>query len=270
MNHILLVDDDPMTIDTFSRLLVLEGYCVESAFTGLQGVAIASTLWPTVALIDLNLPDVSGLDVVQQIRVHSPGTACVVITGFGTCRSVVEAMRLGALDVVEKPLLEDELIRIVACACALHEASVKNHRALVPVAEDHPLTRWAHLVVGMLTSTRDLKTVHEWGRFIGVSASAVRAWCRRARQPVRQSLLFGRVLRAITMGEGSSTTLPEDLLDIADSRTLTKVIVASGGRQGSLPSTVSEFLARQTLITDINAIRVIALFLTSLNHSGRS
>jgi FixJ family two-component response regulator len=265
MIDVLLIDDDATTLATIGRLLTLEQYQVASAATGAEGVAVASKVSPAAAIIDLHLPDISGLMVLQQIRQQSPGTSCIILTGFGTCRATVEAMRWGALDFFEKPVPIDELMNALARACAKSsETSSDTPASSQLLAETHALNRWARLITDVVTSESDIRTVEEWGRHVNLSASGLRNRCAAAGQPVHQTLLFARVLRAIVRAKGSSVS-PETLLDIVDSRTVSKVLRVSGGASGRLPVSVADFIATQRLIIDDLPLRVIAAALNRLS-----
>jgi two-component system response regulator YesN len=82
MCRVLLVDDDPATMDGTGRLLQMDGYDVAWAPTGREGIRAAEASPPDIALIDLRLPDISGIDVVEQIRKQNLQIACVILTGF--------------------------------------------------------------------------------------------------------------------------------------------------------------------------------------------
>ena len=230
------------------------------AAAGRDGIRTAEHFKPDVALIDLKLPDMSGLRVLSELRIQNPATAEVLITGFGTCRSAVEAMRLGAFDYLEKPLDLDAVLDVVKKAAANRIRRQENRLDLQP-AESHSLKRWADAVVRAISSPTDPKTVREWGRSIGVSPGALRNWCRTARLPARRSLLFARVLRAVIRHTWTSSD-PENLLDIVDRRTLSKLLAASGGTGARLPSNVNEFLQRQRLIDNAQAVAEIQAALT--------
>src|SRR5207248_5351434 len=114
----------------------------------------------------------------------------VIVTGFGSTQSAVEAIRAGACDFVEKPLIGDELIRVVARALALQPPAADRPRA-------HAAARWAHAVVATVESPEDLRTLKAWGRHIGASPGTLKNWCRIAGLSPRRSLLFARLLRAV-------------------------------------------------------------------------
>jgi DNA-binding NtrC family response regulator len=111
--RILIVEDR----DSLRRMLELalgqEGYDVEAAADGLAGIRLLRERPFDFVLTDLKLPDVSGLEVLAASREAQPRVPVVVLTGFGTVGSAVEAMKLGAFDFLEKPLEIDELSRLV-------------------------------------------------------------------------------------------------------------------------------------------------------------
>src|SRR6478672_11795121 len=93
-----------------SRMLRGAGYTVETAPTGEDGVTMAKGNAYDVILSDMRMPGISGLDVLTRLRDLRVDAAFIVMTGFGTVDSAVEAMKLGAVDFVQKPFFRDELL----------------------------------------------------------------------------------------------------------------------------------------------------------------
>ncbi len=100
---ILLVEDDPTSAKALARFLQKEGYHVEHAATGEEGVRLFQELSPDLVLLDLKLPGIGGLEVLEQIKKLDESAAIIVTTAHGSIETAVEAMRLGALDFVTKP-----------------------------------------------------------------------------------------------------------------------------------------------------------------------
>jgi AraC-like DNA-binding protein len=113
MCRVLVIDDDVGTREGFAMVLTGAGCTVTTADTGHGGLALARLETYDVALIDLRLPDLSGLDILQQLRASGIAMPAIIVTGFGCVRTTVGAMKLGAVDVVEKPLIGDDLIDLV-------------------------------------------------------------------------------------------------------------------------------------------------------------
>src|SRR5215472_10889886 len=92
------------------------GHAVETAADGEEGLTAARGNAYDVILSDMRMPGISGIDVLQRLREQHVDSAFIVMTGFGTIDSAVEAMKLGAVDFVQKPFLRDELLMRVRSA----------------------------------------------------------------------------------------------------------------------------------------------------------
>ena len=116
MPRILVIDDDAAARDSVSRMLRSAGQTVHEAASGEEGVAAAKGGAFDVILSDLQMPGLSGLDVLQRLRDVHVDSVFIIMTGFGTVESAVEAMRLGAVDFIQKPFFRDELLMRVRAA----------------------------------------------------------------------------------------------------------------------------------------------------------
>jgi len=116
MSRILLIDDDPGVRDSMERTLRGAGYGVQSAPTGEEGFEMAKGGAFDVILSDMRMPGISGLDILRQLRDLRIDSAFIIMTGFGTVDTAVEAMKLGAVDFVQKPFFRDELLLRVRSA----------------------------------------------------------------------------------------------------------------------------------------------------------
>jgi two-component system response regulator HydG len=110
MPRILVIDDDEAVRESVSRTLRSAGHTVQTARTGEEGLELASHGSFDVILSDLRMPGISGLDVLHRLREQRVDSIFIIMTGFGTMESAVEAMRLGAVDFVQKPFFRDELL----------------------------------------------------------------------------------------------------------------------------------------------------------------
>ena len=135
MCRVLVIDDDDGTREGFAYVLTDAGCTVSTAETGHRGLALARIETFDVALIDLRLPDLSGLDILQQLRASGNATPAIIVTGFGCVRSAVGAMKLGALDVVEKPLVGDDLVDLVRSAVRHARAARATPAANSPIED---------------------------------------------------------------------------------------------------------------------------------------
>ncbi len=101
---LLVVDDDATVRETLAEWFGQDGHTVRTAATLAEALQAVGDDAPHVVLADLRLPDARGLDVVSQLLGADPGMACVVLTGHADVATAVQAMRAGAMDVLEKPM----------------------------------------------------------------------------------------------------------------------------------------------------------------------
>jgi putative nucleotidyltransferase with HDIG domain len=109
--RVLLVDDDANLRKTLADILRLKGYEVAIAATGAEGVAEAARALANVALIDLRLPDMSGIEVMEQIRLATPLTEAIILTGHAALETAIEATNKGAFSYLLKPYEIDDLLQ---------------------------------------------------------------------------------------------------------------------------------------------------------------
>lgn len=118
--RILWIDDDLHSDDGSVVLLGLQGLPVECATSGGEGLQLALARRYAGIILDLRLPDVPGLRVLGQMAAADVAAPVLVLTGFGDTESAVAAMKLGATDFKEKPLIGDELIQAVRALVGSH------------------------------------------------------------------------------------------------------------------------------------------------------
>ena len=261
MARILVVDNATDVYESARLSLCPRAYSIARVVSGTAALKAMHLVKPEIAIVELALPDMSGLEVLRHIRDARKGTACVLVTAMGTYAAAVEALRYGACQLASKPLNGERLVDVIERAQYWRAQARADWTAEADELATHAVDRWAAVVVRAIGSSSDLRTLAEWGREVGVSTGALRNWCRTASVSARRSVLFMRVLRAVYR-QRDTTLGAEDLLDIVDRRTIAKVISLSGGQGLRLPSTVVEFLEHQRLIDDIRAVAAIRTELT--------
>jgi two-component system nitrogen regulation response regulator NtrX len=126
-SKILIVDDDKSLSEIVVNILDYEGYTTDVANTGGEAVSkIKNTLFDLV-LLDLKLPDMSGMRVLEKAREHIPPIQVVMISGEGTIHAAVEAARIGAYDFLEKPLDSERVL--VTVKNALNKSQLEREKA---------------------------------------------------------------------------------------------------------------------------------------------
>jgi len=117
---VLLVEDDDNLRQVMQAQLAKEGYETSSAHDVPTAFRILEKSAPQLVITDLNLPGLSGIDLLKRVRLEYPGTALIVMTAFGTVQSAVEAMKSGAYDYIVKPIHPYELKALVGRALDHH------------------------------------------------------------------------------------------------------------------------------------------------------
>lgn len=110
---ILVIDDEESMRDSCSQILTKDGFLTETADDGSIGLEKIKDIKPDLVLIDLKMPGISGQEVLVKAKEIDPNIIAVVITGYATVESAVEAMRRGAYDFLPKPFTPDELRIII-------------------------------------------------------------------------------------------------------------------------------------------------------------
>ncbi len=116
MSRILIIDDDEAVRESTERMLRGAGHTVQTAATGEDGLQLARGGAFDIVLSDLRMSGMSGLEVLGKLRAGRIDSAFIIMTGFGTVDTAVEAMKLGAVDFVQKPFFRDELLMRVRSA----------------------------------------------------------------------------------------------------------------------------------------------------------
>lgn len=107
---ILCVDDEAIILDSFRKILVLDGYCVDTVETGQEALYLVQKNHYDFLFTDLKMPSMDGVDVAKGVKHLRPDIDVIIITGYATVDTAVEVMKFGAMDYVQKPFTEDELL----------------------------------------------------------------------------------------------------------------------------------------------------------------
>jgi signal transduction histidine kinase len=106
--RILIIDDEEVVLDSCAQILEGEGVAIATASDGHQGLQSLEEFHPDLVFVDLKMPGLSGMQVIERIRALDPTIVTIVITGYATLASAIEAMQKGAYDFVPKPFTPEE------------------------------------------------------------------------------------------------------------------------------------------------------------------
>lgn len=133
---ILAIDDEPGICDVLTRLLK-ENYSIHTVFSGPEGLAQLDVLTPDLILLDLMMPQMGGMAVLERLKKARKHIPVIVITAYGSIASAVQAIKLGAIDYLEKPFGKERLNQTVK-ACLTERGSVQGLLSTQGIIGDSP------------------------------------------------------------------------------------------------------------------------------------
>jgi len=124
--HLLFVDDEPALRSVMAERLAERGFEVTQADTGEQALALLERFAFDVVVADLRMPGIDGMQVIEAARERYPGIPGIVITGYGTVKDAVDAIKRGAADFIAKPFQFDELLHVLRKALEQRRLTQEN------------------------------------------------------------------------------------------------------------------------------------------------
>ena len=191
--RILVVDDEPTMADSLKQNLVEDGYGVDTAATGAEAIELFDQGGHHIAICDLQLPDIGGLEVMRHIKDTRPTTEVIVVTGHGSVAKAVEATKAGAFDFVDKPFDFEELQLRVENALKQRElhAEIANMRHQLSTRSEYfniigsskPMQTIYETIESVAKSDANVLIVGESGTGKELIANAIHYNSLRARKP---------------------------------------------------------------------------------------
>jgi DNA-binding NtrC family response regulator len=236
--RILIVDDEAGIRDSLDTLLTLEGFHVETAVDGNSGLDQLARHTYDLLLLDLALPGESGIDLLPRIKALVPEMPVILITAYGTVGNVVDAIRAGASNFIQKPWDNEKLLADIRSAIGKNKAEqevVHLKRTLKQrssfdniVGKSEPMLRLFDLVAQVAPSRSTVLIQGESGTGKELIAKAIHAHSPRKDKPfipvntgavpseLLESTLFGHERGAFT----SAVAAKKGLFEVADGGTL--------------------------------------------------
>lgn len=137
---ILIVDDEPSILQSLSGLLSDEGFEVLTAANGYEALKIVDTEYPDLVLLDIWMPGIDGIETLKEIKKDNPFIQVIIISGHGTIETAVKATKLGAFDLIEKPLSIDKVIMAINNALNFRRLEEENRYLRKKTLEKHSIT----------------------------------------------------------------------------------------------------------------------------------
>ncbi len=167
MNRIVIIDDDQQLGASFAKILRQEGYKIANAYSGREGIETVKTFEPHLVILDIRLPDISGLEVFAIVHQLYPKLPVIIITAFGTTDTAIGAIQQGAYDYIYKPFDVPEMLLLI------EKALVAGRCMSSPVAvnPDGELVADREALVG--GSSQMLEVYKAIGRVSGTDATVL-------------------------------------------------------------------------------------------------
>jgi DNA-binding NtrC family response regulator len=228
VNHktrILIADDDPIVAESLSDYLRAQGHDTATAGDGVEAIgvldqAVASDSPVGILITDLNMPRMDGMALLREVRRKHPSVIPIVVTGFGKIESAVEAVKLGAVDYLTKPVVHDDLKLAIGKAANQHALVAENQTLRTQLSErfglanlvggDYRMQKVYDLIEAVAESRTTVLITGESGTGKTMVARAIHTMSPRKSQPfitfscgaipetLLESELFGHVRGAFT------------------------------------------------------------------------
>ena len=225
--RVLVVDDDPIAAESLAEFLHAEGHIAATAFNAEEALAALAQTGGSerggpfnIVISDVSMPGMGGIELLRRIGKEHPGVVVIMLTGYGTIESAVEALRLGAVDYLTKPVVDSELRLAMERAIRQH-ALVAENAALrgqlddrygldAIVGSDHRMLRIYDLIEAVAPSKTTVLMTGESGTGKSLIAHAIHRRSPRKDRPfveiacgsipetLLESELFGHVKGAFT------------------------------------------------------------------------
>ncbi|MBI5469244.1 MAG: sigma-54-dependent Fis family transcriptional regulator [Deltaproteobacteria bacterium] len=206
---ILLVEDEVYIRESVSEMLEMNGYRVTTAPTGEAGIETARKKDFDVILTDLKLPGASGIDVIRAVKAVSPNTACIILTGYGSIETTIEAMKAGAFTYLQKPLVKDHLLVTLEKAyevCEVYSLKAENSKL------KKEITNCTEAILGTSSEIQEVRDVI--GKIADTDSTVlILGESGTGKELVARALHYGSTRNNKPFVPINCAAIPEDLLE---------------------------------------------------------
>jgi two-component system response regulator AtoC len=203
---ILVIDDEPGVLEALSAVLTDNGYRVEGAASGGEGLEKIEKINPDAVLLDIRMPDIDGLKVLELVKRQGERTPIILITAYGSTQTTIEAMKLGAFDYLMKPLKINDLLEVLKKAVEVKEL-IERARA----GESTPLSD-TDTMIGLSPLMQNVYKII--GRVTNTNATVlIRGESGTGKELVARAIHFNSVRRDRPFVKINCASIPESLLE---------------------------------------------------------
>jgi two-component system, NtrC family, nitrogen regulation response regulator NtrX len=159
---ILIVDDEPSILQSLSGILSDEGFEAHTAANGYEALKQIEKESPDLVLLDIWMPGLDGIETLKEIKKINPHIQVVIITGHGTIETAVQATKMGAFDLIEKPLSIDKIIVAINNALNFRRLEEENRYLRRKTLEKHSLTGNSPEILSLKNSIATCAPTDKW------------------------------------------------------------------------------------------------------------
>lgn len=159
---VLIVDDEPSILQSLSGILSDEGFEARVAANGYEALKIIEEEPPDLVLLDIWMPGLDGIETLKEIKKYNPHIQVVIITGHGNVETAVKATKMGAFDLIEKPLSIDKIVVTINNALNFRRLEEENRYLRRKTLEKHTLTGNSPLVIELKMQIAVAAPTDQW------------------------------------------------------------------------------------------------------------
>jgi two-component system nitrogen regulation response regulator NtrX len=202
---ILVVDDETAILASLSGALRDDGYDVATANSGERALEVLGSSEFDIVLLDIWLPGMDGLEVLQKVKSSQPNLAVIMMSGHGTIETAVKATKLGAYDFVEKPLSLDKILVLIKNALAFNELNQENQRLKLAVSSEQVMVGNSAKMIELKEQISTVAPMNSWVLITGENGTG--------KELVARAIHDNSSRRIKPFIEVNCAAIPEDLIE---------------------------------------------------------